>query len=58
KLSKRHGPVLMLRFGTRHALLVSSPAAVEERLTTSDVAFANRPHLLAGKHRLHHSFLV
>nr|GFA21874.1 isoflavone 3'-hydroxylase-like [Tanacetum cinerariifolium]GFA38075.1 isoflavone 3'-hydroxylase-like [Tanacetum cinerariifolium] len=50
KLSKRHGPVLMLRFGTRRALLVSSPAVVEECLTTNDVAFANRPHLLAGKH--------
>nr|AHF22081.1 CYP81B58 [Artemisia annua] len=50
KLSKRHGPVLMLQFGTRRALLVSSPAAVEECLTTNDVAFANRPHLLAGKH--------
>ncbi|GKC42387.1 isoflavone 3'-hydroxylase-like protein [Tanacetum coccineum] len=50
KLSKRHGPVLMIRFGTRRALLVSSPAAVEECLTTNDVAFANRPHLLAGKH--------
>ncbi|KAK1441466.1 hypothetical protein QVD17_07375 [Tagetes erecta] len=50
KLSNRHGPMLMLRFGTRRALLVSSPAAVEECLTTNDVTFANRPHLLAGKH--------
>ncbi|KAI3736682.1 hypothetical protein L2E82_26637 [Cichorium intybus] len=50
KLSARHGPMLMLRFGTRRAFLVSSPAAVEECLTTNDVAFANRPLLLAGKH--------
>lgn len=50
KLSNRHGRMLMLRFGTRRAFLVSSPAAVEECLTTNDVTFANRPHLLAGKH--------
>ncbi|KAF5765606.1 putative isoflavone 2'-hydroxylase [Helianthus annuus] len=50
KLSNRHGPMLMLRFGTRRVLLVSSPEAVEECLTTNDVTFANRPHLLAGKH--------
>ncbi|KAL8233700.1 hypothetical protein R6Q59_019800 [Mikania micrantha] len=50
KLSNRHGPMLMLRFGTRRALLVSSPAAVEECLTINDITFANRPLLLAGKH--------
>ncbi|KAJ0694093.1 putative isoflavone 2'-hydroxylase [Helianthus annuus] len=50
KLSNRHGPMLMLWFGSRRALLVSSPEAVEECLTTNDVTFANRPHLLAGKH--------
>ncbi|PWA54411.1 cytochrome P450 [Artemisia annua] len=50
KLSERHGPILMLKFGTRRALLVSSLAAVEECLTTNDITFANRPHLLAGKH--------
>ncbi|KAL9994363.1 putative isoflavone 2'-hydroxylase [Helianthus debilis subsp. tardiflorus] len=50
KLSNRHGPMLMLWFGSRQALLVSSPEAVEECLTTNDVTFANRPHLLAGKH--------
>ncbi|PWA69582.1 CYP81B58 [Artemisia annua] len=50
KLARRHGPMLMLQFGTRRVFLVSSPAAVEECLTTNDIAFANRPHLLAGKH--------
>ncbi|KAI7749115.1 hypothetical protein M8C21_033554 [Ambrosia artemisiifolia] len=50
KLSNRHGPILMLQFGTRRALLVSSPEAVKDCLTTNDVTFANRPHLLAGKH--------
>ncbi|XP_071722749.1 cytochrome P450 81Q32-like [Rutidosis leptorrhynchoides] len=50
KLSNRYGPVLMLQFGSRKTLLVSSPDAIEECLTTNDIAFANRPHLLAGKH--------
>nr|XP_043611366.1 cytochrome P450 81Q32-like [Erigeron canadensis] len=50
KLSNRHGPMLMLWFGTRRAFLVSSPEAIEECLTSNDMAFANRPHLLAGKH--------
>ncbi|XP_071691862.1 cytochrome P450 81Q32-like [Rutidosis leptorrhynchoides] len=50
KLSNRYGPVLMLHFGSRKTLLVSSPDVVEECLTTNDIVFANRPHLLAGKH--------
>ncbi|GJS63782.1 cytochrome P450 [Tanacetum coccineum] len=50
KLSRRHGPMLMLQFGNRRVFLVSSSAVVEECLTTNDIAFANRPHLLAGKH--------
>lgn len=50
KLSARHGPLLMLRFGSRRAFLVSSPEALEECLTTNDITFANRPRLLAGKH--------
>lgn len=50
KLSNRHGPVLLLRFGYRRVLLVSSPSAAEECLAKNDVIFANRPRLLAGKH--------
>ncbi|KAK3016883.1 hypothetical protein RJ639_005898 [Escallonia herrerae] len=49
KLSARHGPVL-LHFGSRPVLLVSSPSAAEECLTKNDVVFANRPRFLAGKH--------
>ncbi|XP_068656964.1 cytochrome P450 81Q32-like [Aristolochia californica] len=50
RLSHRYGPIMLLRFGSRPVLVVSSPSAVEECFTTNDVAFANRPHLLAGKH--------
>ncbi|XP_024027377.1 cytochrome P450 81E8 [Morus notabilis] len=50
KLSDRYGPILFLQFGSRPVLLVSSPSAAEECLTKNDIIFANRPHLLAGKH--------
>ncbi|KAK4428823.1 Isoflavone 2'-hydroxylase [Sesamum alatum] len=50
KISAKHGPILLLHFGSRPVLLVSSPSAAEECLTTNDIAFANRPRLLAGKH--------
>ncbi|GMN35000.1 hypothetical protein TIFTF001_005027 [Ficus carica] len=50
KISDRYGPVLLLRFGSRPVLLVSSPSAAEECLTKNDIVFANRPRLLAGKH--------
>ncbi|KAL0314949.1 UNVERIFIED_CONTAM: cytochrome [Sesamum angustifolium] len=53
KISAKHGPILLLHFGSRPVLLVSSPSAAEECLTTNDIAFANRPRLLAGKHLGH-----
>ncbi|GLT62909.1 hypothetical protein SLA2020_355110 [Shorea laevis] len=50
KISNQHGPLLLLHFGSRRVLVVSSPEAAEECFTKNDVVFANRPHLLAGKH--------
>ncbi|PIN01564.1 Cytochrome P450 CYP2 subfamily [Handroanthus impetiginosus] len=50
KISDRYGPVILLQFGSRRVLVVSSPSAAEECLTKNDVVFANRPQLLAGKH--------
>lgn len=50
KISKKYGPILLLQFGSRPVLVVSSPSAAEECLTKNDVVFANRPRLLAGKH--------
>ncbi|KAG8499259.1 hypothetical protein CXB51_005759 [Gossypium anomalum] len=50
KLSKQHGPILFLRFGSRPVLVVSSPSATEECLSKNDTVFANWPRLLAGKH--------
>ncbi|KAJ6805196.1 isoflavone 3'-hydroxylase-like [Iris pallida] len=50
RLASDHGPVLLLRFGSRPVLVVSSPSAAEECLAKNDVVFANRPRLLMGKH--------
>ncbi|GMI82675.1 cytochrome P450, family 81, subfamily D, polypeptide 5 [Hibiscus trionum] len=50
QLSEKYGPILLLQFGTRKVLLVSSASAAEECFTKNDSIFANRPQLLAGKH--------
>jgi len=50
RISATYGPVLLLRFGSRPVLLVSTPSAAEECLTKNDTIFANRPCLLSGKH--------
>ncbi|KAI3513043.1 hypothetical protein L1887_20368 [Cichorium endivia] len=49
KISAKYGPILLLRFGSRRVLLVSSPSAAEECFTKNDIVFANRPHMLYGK---------
>ncbi|KAL2471614.1 Cytochrome [Abeliophyllum distichum] len=50
KLSERYGPVLLLQFGSRPVLVVSSPSAAEECLNKNDIIFANRPRMMAAKH--------
>ncbi|XP_050224781.1 cytochrome P450 81Q32-like [Mercurialis annua] len=49
-LSRKYGPIIHLKLGTRLAVIVSSPSAVEECLTkNNDIVFANRPQdFLAG----------
>ncbi|KAK4778915.1 hypothetical protein SAY86_006443 [Trapa natans] len=49
-IAARHGSVLLLQFGSRRVLIVSSPSAAEDCLNKNDTVFANRPHLLAGKY--------
>lgn len=50
KISDKYGPILLLHFGSRPVLLVSSPSAAEECFTKNDIIFANRPRFLAGKY--------
>nr|KJB29441.1 hypothetical protein B456_005G100700 [Gossypium raimondii] len=47
-LLSKYGPVLYLKFGCRHVLVLSSPSAVEECLNKNDIIFANRPRTMAG----------
>ncbi|KAL5993893.1 hypothetical protein ACLOJK_038250 [Asimina triloba] len=49
-LSNRYGPILLLQFGSRTVLVVSSPSALQQCFTNNDIILANRPRLLAGKY--------
>ncbi|KAM1200345.1 hypothetical protein ACFX2J_016609 [Malus domestica] len=49
-LSSKFGKTILLHWGSRKVLLVSSPLIAEECLTKHDIIFANRPRLLFGKH--------
>lgn len=50
KISAKHGRVLLLHFGSRPVVVISSALAAEECFTKNDIIFANRPLLLYGKH--------
>ncbi|CAL0334927.1 unnamed protein product [Lupinus luteus] len=49
-MSKKHGDVFSLWFGSRLAVVISSPTAFQECFTKHDVILANRPKNLSGKH--------
>uniref|UniRef100_A0ACD5Z5R4 Uncharacterized protein n=1 Tax=Avena sativa TaxID=4498 RepID=A0ACD5Z5R4_AVESA len=42
-LARRHGPLMLLRFGEVPVVVASSPEAAREIMKTHDVAFATRP---------------
>ncbi|XP_022747988.1 cytochrome P450 81E8-like [Durio zibethinus] len=49
-LSQNHGPIFSLQLGSRLAVVVSSPSAVEECFTKNEIISANRPLFWAGKY--------
>nr|XP_043614904.1 cytochrome P450 81Q32-like [Erigeron canadensis] len=50
ELTNKHGPILLLSFGSRRVLLLADPKLTEECFTKqNDIIFANRPNLLFGK---------
>ncbi|XP_071687334.1 premnaspirodiene oxygenase-like [Rutidosis leptorrhynchoides] len=48
-LARKHGPLMHLQLGEVSALIVSSPQVAKEIMIKNDVAFADRPEILAGK---------
>ncbi|KAI3684655.1 hypothetical protein L6452_33880 [Arctium lappa] len=49
QIASRHSSILLLHFGCRRVLLISSSSAAEKLFTKNDAAFSNRPKLVAGK---------
>ncbi|KAJ4832770.1 hypothetical protein Tsubulata_948581, partial [Turnera subulata] len=49
-LSQKYGPIFSVKLGSRLAIVVSSPALVEECFTKNDIVFANRPIFPSARH--------
>ncbi|PPS08372.1 hypothetical protein GOBAR_AA12269 [Gossypium barbadense] len=49
-LSKCHGPIFSLLFGSHPVVVLSSPSAVEDCFGKNDLVLANRPRLALGKY--------
>jgi len=49
-LSKKHGPIMLLRLGQVPTIIVSSSSAAEQFLKTHDVVFSSRPKLEAANY--------
>ncbi|CAL5191732.1 unnamed protein product [Lathyrus oleraceus] len=49
-LSRKHGQIFSLWFGSHLVVVVSSLKTVQECFTKHDIVLANRPHFLTGKY--------
>ncbi|KNA08632.1 hypothetical protein SOVF_160870 [Spinacia oleracea] len=47
-IATKYGEIILLKFGVRNVLLISSPNAVQECLVKNDTVFADRPNTLVG----------
>ncbi|XP_022954566.1 cytochrome P450 71A1-like [Cucurbita moschata] len=47
-LSNKYGPLMLLKLGQKHALVVSSPKMAREVMKTHDIKFSNRPQTTAA----------
>ncbi|KAJ4839296.1 hypothetical protein Tsubulata_021890 [Turnera subulata] len=54
KLSSQYGPIMLLSFGIRKVLVISSSSLVKECFSMNDIVFADRPKNLTGKY-LHYN---
>ena len=50
RLSSKYGPILYLRLGTVHSIVISSPQLAIECLRVHDETFASRPSLEIARH--------
>ena len=58
RISKEYGDVISLWFGSRLAVVVSSPSAFQECFTKHDIALANRLPSLSGKYIFYNNTTV
>ncbi|XP_023542647.1 cytochrome P450 71A1-like [Cucurbita pepo subsp. pepo] len=52
-LSNKYGPLMLLKLGQKHALVVSSAKMAREVMKTHDIKFSNRPQITAAHELLY-----
>ncbi|GLJ48373.1 hypothetical protein SUGI_1021250 [Cryptomeria japonica] len=55
RLAEKHGPIMMLKFGSVPVVVASSSQAAKQFLKTHDMSFLSRPSTTAGKYLFYNS---